>query len=125
MQLIAETDAYAPDLLDNATKRERGGWDLELTPKDTSGNDPHPLKLFDGDSKKPLVSTPVTLEFTDPHGATHTVALVTNALGYIFVSNQIAALARHSRIGLPYHHVQFVDFADTHHNLYFARSRYQ
>jgi hypothetical protein len=122
--VIAETDAYAPDLLDNATKRESGGWDLELTAKGPSGNDPHPLKLFDGDSKKPLVSTPVTLEFTDPHGVSHTVALVTNALGYVFISNQIAAIGKHSRIRVPYYHLQFVDFADTHHNLYFPRSKY-
>jgi hypothetical protein len=124
MSVVAETDAYAPDLLDNATKRERGGWDLELTSKEPSGNDPYPLKLFNGDSKKPLVNKPVTLEFTDPHGVSHTVALVTNALGYVFVSSQIAAIGKHNRIRVPYYHLQFVDFTETHHNLYFVPSKY-
>jgi hypothetical protein len=121
---IAETEAYAPDLLDNATKREHGGWDLELTSKEPSGNDSYPLKLFDGDSKTPLVNMPVTLEFTDPHGASHTIALVTNALGYVFVSNQIAAIGKHCRIRVHYFHLQFVDFAATHHNFYFSSSKY-
>jgi hypothetical protein len=124
MSVIVETSAYASDLLDNATKREHGGWDLELTAKEPSGNGPYPLKLFDADSKKPLVNSPLSLEFTDPHGAAHTVALVTNALGYVFVSNQIAAIGKHSRIRVPYYHLQFVDFARTHHNLYFSRSKY-
>jgi hypothetical protein len=124
MSVIAETDAYVPDLLDNATKRDHGGWDLELTSKDASGNDPHPLKLFDADSKKPLVNMPVSLEFSDPHGASHSVDLVTNALGYVFVTSQIAAIGKHNRIRVHYYHLQFVDFADTHHNLYFSRSKY-
>jgi hypothetical protein len=124
MSVIVETNAYAPDLLDNATKREDGGWDLELTAKEPSGNGAYPLKLFDGDSKKPLVNMPVTLEFTDPHGVSHTVALVTNALGYVFVSNQIAAIGKHSRIRVHYYHLQFVDFGGTHHNLYFSPSKY-
>jgi hypothetical protein len=117
---IVVSDAYVPDLLDNATKRERDGWDLELTLKDSSGNDPYPLKLFDGSSKKPLVNKPVRLEFTDPHGVAHNVDLVTNALGYIFVSYQIAAIGKHSLIRVHRYDLHFVRFADTHHNLYFS-----
>lgn len=120
MSAIAETDAYAPDLLDNATQRESGGWDLELTSKDSSGNDPHPLKLFDADSKKPLVGMPVRLEFNDPHGVTHTVDLVTNALGYVFVPFQIAAVGKHSLIRVHRYSLQFVEFRETHHNIYFS-----
>lgn len=123
MNAIAESDAYAPDLLDNATPRASGRWELELTSKDSSGNDPHPLKLFDGDSKKPLVSTPVSLEFRDAHDGTHTIALVTNALGYVFVPYQIATVGKHSSIKVRGYSLRFVDFSETHHNIYFVPRR--
>ena len=116
---IAETDAYAADLLDNATHREGGEWELELMSRDSSGNDLHPLKLLDSDSKKPLAGMPVSLEFRDPHNGTHNVALVTNALGDVFIPSQIAAMGKHSSIKMRGYHLEFIDFANPHHNIYF------
>jgi hypothetical protein len=116
-QATAATDSHEADLLDNATHEGGSEWVLELTAKDSSGDDPYPLKLLDEESRKPLASTPVSLKFTDTHNGEHEVALITNALGYVFIPSQIAAMGKHSFVKVKHYNVAFIDFG-AQHNIY-------
>jgi hypothetical protein len=119
MLATAEVEAYADDLLDNATLEKNGDWILELTPKDSSGSAPFALKLFDEKTREPFVNQRVTLEFSDMHDTKHNVALTTNAFGYVFIQPQIGAIGKHASLKIPHYNIQFVHFADAHRNLYF------
>jgi hypothetical protein len=119
MLATAEVDAYMDDLLDNATLEKNGDWILEMTPRDSSGSAPLALKLFDEKTREPFVNQRVTLEFTDPQGATHNVMLTTNAFGYVFIQPQIPLIGKHASLKIPHYHIEFVRFPDAHHNFYF------
>jgi hypothetical protein len=116
-QATAATDSHEPDLLDNATHEGGGDWVLELTARDSSGDDPYPLKLLNEESRKPLASTPVSLKFADTHNGEHEVALTTNALGYVFIPSQIAAMGRHGSVKVKHYDLAFIDFG-ARHNIY-------
>jgi len=123
MMGTTEVDAYADDLLDNATLEKNGEWILEMTPKDSSGSAPFPLKLFDEKSREPFVNQRATLEFSDMHDARHSVPLTTNAFGYVFIQPQIATIGKHAWVKISHYEIEFVDFTDAHRDLYFSRLR--
>jgi hypothetical protein len=120
MLATTEIDAYTDDLLDNATLEKNGDWILELTPRDSSGSAPLALKLFDEKTREPFVNQRVTLEFSDMHEAKHNVMLTTNAFGYVFIQPQIPLMGKHASLKIPHYSIQFVHFADAHHNFYFS-----
>ena len=122
MLATAEVNAYVDDLLDNATLEKNGEWILELTPKDSSGSAPFPLKLFDESTREPFVNQRVTLEFSDMHDTKHNVSLTTNSFGYVFIQPQIAAIGKHASLKIPHYDIEFVHFADAHRNVYFDRA---
>lgn len=111
----AAADAYEADLLDNATHAGGSEWVLELTASDSAASDPYPIKLFDDESAKPLTNTPGKFTFT--HQGEHQIAFTTNALGYLFIPAQIAAIGKHSFVKVQHFDVGFVDFGDRH-NIY-------
>lgn len=115
---VAESQLYMPDLLDNATHMTSGEWSLELLARDSAGESAHPLKLIDLSSKQPMVNTRVSLEFSDPHGASHALALTTNVLGYVFVPAQIAAIGKHIWLKTHGYAFESINFAELHHNVY-------
>lgn len=119
MLATTEVDAYMDDLLDNATLEKNGNWILELTPKDSSGSAPYPLKLFDEKTREPFVNQRVTMEFSDMHDTKHTVPLTTNSFGYVFIQPQIVSIGKHVSLKIPHYHIEFVRFADAHRNVYF------
>jgi hypothetical protein len=123
MRPTTEVDSYMDDLLDNATLEKNGEWVLELTPGDSTGAGPFALKLFnETDSREPFVNHRVALEFSDMHDTKHTVVLTTNALGYIFIQPQIAAIGKHASLKIPHFDLEFIRFDDAHRNVYFDRT---
>ena len=123
MLATTEVDGYMDDLLDNATLEKNGQWVLELTPRDSTGDGPFALKLFDEtNSRAPFVNKRVALQFSDTYGAEHTVVLTTNQLGYIFIQPQIAAIGKHASLKIPHFDLQFIRFGDAHRNVYFDRT---
>ena len=115
---LAESPGYAPDLLDNATHTKSGEWNLELLARDSAGESSHPLKLIDVSSKRPMANTGVIIEFSDPQGASHELALTSNVLGYVFVPDQIAAIGKHIWLKIHGYGFQSINFAESHHNIY-------
>ena len=85
-----KTAAYDGDLVGDATSDAKGEWNIELFSESCADLCPHPIKLLDARTHKPIANEPVLIEV---RGATaHDVTSATsNALGYVFVPFVIMA----------------------------------
>jgi hypothetical protein len=100
------------DLIGDSESAGRGGWIAELFPRDSGESAPHPIKLIDGRSGRPIVNAPVRVEFQTDAGTWDSVKTATNALGYIFVPfNVVVAAAEHTWVVVPGYGRTHLDFA--------------
>jgi hypothetical protein len=88
-----KTPDHEGDLIGDSEPANGGGWTAELFPRDSSGSAPHPVKLIDGRSGRPIANAPARMEFRTDAGKWDSVKIATNALGYIFVPFEVVVAA--------------------------------
>ena len=104
--------AYQGDLLNDATPGAKGEWNVELFSEESGDPGPHPLKLIDASTHAAIANAKVRIETRHAGGATDTVSVTTNALGWLFVPFRVVTKdAENSWLVVPAYQPARIDFS--------------
>ncbi len=104
--------AHQGDLIEDVEPNASGGWTAELFPEERADPPPHPLKLVDARTHRPIANATVRIEARAPGVPVEEASATTNALGYILVPSLVFEKSpEHSWLVTPGYRDAHIDFA--------------
>jgi hypothetical protein len=90
-EALIQTPSLDGDMIEDSYLVGAGRWVVELLPRDPAGTmGPHPLKLLDARTSKPIADSPVRLDLETGDGRHRYRKFRSNALGYVFIPFDVA-----------------------------------
>lgn len=87
------TPDHDGDLVEDSEPAAGGAWVAALLPRDTGGLAPHPIRLVDRRTQRPIANMPVRIEYRGRDGRAGTLLTRSGPLGYVFVPFVLVAQA--------------------------------